>query len=76
MTLIQTICEMIYALQTRIYENIAKALNYPSIKHKLKVGVPKGPFLLAITPKYREKHYTFLGIAPLYPWYEPNNAEC
>ena len=37
---------------------------------------PKAPFSIATTPRCRRGRYSFPGIAPLYPWCVPYNAEC
>ena len=39
-------------------------------------GDLKTPFSIATTPRCREGRYSFPWIAPLYPRYVPNNAEC
>ena len=39
-------------------------------------GDPKAPFSIATTPRYKGGCYTFLWIAPLYPWSLPYNVEC
>ena len=41
-----------------------------------KVGDRQAPSSIATTPRYREGHYPFPYIAPLYPWYVPYIAEC
>ena len=39
-------------------------------------GDQKAPFSIATTTRCRGERYFFLWIAPLYPWYIPNIAEC
>ena len=39
-------------------------------------GNLKAPFSIATTLRGRGGRYSFHGIAPLYPWYVPYNAEC
>ena len=67
---------------------VGKAWNYifsfeilinKKVKVKLATVIesdPKAPFLIATTPKRRERHYSFPWMAPLYPWCVPYNAEC
>ena len=39
-------------------------------------GDQNAPFSIATTPRCRGGHYSFLWIAPLYPWYVPYIAKC
>ena len=39
-------------------------------------GDPKAPFSIATTPRCKGGGYSFLWLAPLYPWSLPYNAEC
>ncbi len=39
-------------------------------------GDQKAPFSIATTPRCRGGHYSFIWIAPLYPWCVPYIAEC
>ena len=62
--------------------HIYTAFNYIYIYYiKVKLatlveGDPKAPFSIASTPRYREGHNLFPGIAPIYPWSIPYNTEC
>ena len=40
------------------------------------VGDQRDPFLIASIPRCSGGHYSFLWIAPLYPWYVPYIAKC
>ena len=50
----------------------AKEKKKKNLKNKLLAtlveGDPKAPFSIATTPRYREGHYSFPWMSPLYPW--------
>ena len=56
------------------------SLNQVSTYKKVKLatrikGDPEGSFKIATKPRCRGGRYSFLGIAPLYHWFLPYNAE-
>ena len=61
-----------------IYINIADICceTVKGSKIKSKVGDQEVPFSIATTPRCKGGRYSFLWIAPLYPWSVPYNAEC
>ena len=53
-----------------------KSINYRNVNGIQQQIMSKAPFSIATSPKCRGGCYSIPGIAPLYPWSLPYNAEC
>ena len=54
-----------------VYENLNSKVKLATVVE----GDQKAPFSIATTPRCKGGRYSFLWVAPLYPWYVPRIAE-
>ena len=67
---------LFFYTSTNVNKKVYLFLIKPVILATVVKSDQKAPFSLATTPRCRGGCYSFLWIAPLYPWYVPFIAEC